>query len=263
MADHKDLKRLIRARMRKTGESYTSTRAQILKAHTAPGGKPAEVQPAEQVAPPASQSSPDTGQGMYPFQRFTEHAKKVLTLAQSEAERSHHGYIGTEHVLLGLLREKEGVASHVLTSLGVEFDKVHATIESVLGRTKSIPIQQIIPTSRVKQAIEISFAEARRMGSKYVGTEHLLLGVLVEGQGIAAHVLEDMGADLKTVRREITRLRHDTPAPSVAPGAAVPASGDVHLLLALLASDGPAGRILREAGLSPEFVRERVRELEG
>src|SRR5438067_1735976 len=147
---------------------------------------------------------------MYPFERFTERAKKVLTLAQEEAERSHHSYIGTEHLLLGLLREGEGLAAKVLNNLGVEINKVRATIESVLGRNERIIIQQIIPTSRVKKVIEISFEEARRMGNNYVGTEHLLLGLLIEGEGIAAHVLEDLGATLEKVRGEIDRLLHES-----------------------------------------------------
>jgi ATP-dependent Clp protease ATP-binding subunit ClpC len=146
---------------------------------------------------------------VYPFERFTERAKKVLTLAQEEAERSHHSYIGTEHLLLGLLREGEGLAAKVLNNLGVEIGKVRQTIESVLGRNERIIIQQIIPTSRVKKVIEISFEEARRMGHNYVGTEHLLLGLLIEGEGIAAHVLEDLGATLDKVRSEIERLLHD------------------------------------------------------
>ncbi|MBJ7605123.1 MAG: ATP-dependent Clp protease ATP-binding subunit [Candidatus Dormibacteraeota bacterium] len=146
----------------------------------------------------------------YPYERFTERAKKVLTLAQEEAERSHHSYIGTEHLLLGLLREGEGLAAKVLNNLGVEIGKVRQTIESVLGRSERIVIQQIIPTSRVKRVIEISFEEARRMGKTYVGTEHLLLGLLIEGEGIAAHVLEDLGASLDKVRAETERMLHDS-----------------------------------------------------
>ncbi|HUY56508.1 MAG TPA: ATP-dependent Clp protease ATP-binding subunit [Candidatus Micrarchaeaceae archaeon] len=143
---------------------------------------------------------------MYPFERFTEKAKKVLTLAQDEAERSHHSYIGTEHLLLGLLREGEGLAAKVLSNLGVEIDKVRDTIDSVLGRNERIIVQQIIPTSRVKKVIEIAFEEAKRMNNTYVGTEHLLLGLLIEGEGIAAHVLEDLGANLEKVRHELDSL---------------------------------------------------------
>ncbi len=148
---------------------------------------------------------------MYPFERFTERAKQVLTLAQEEAERSHHSYIGTEHLLLGLLREGEGLAAKVLANLGVEIGKVRQTIESLLGRDKGLTVlQQIIPTSRVKKVVEISFEEARRMGHNYVGTEHLLLGLLSEGEGIAAHILEDLGATTDKVRAEIERLLHDS-----------------------------------------------------
>ncbi|HWO92997.1 MAG TPA: ATP-dependent Clp protease ATP-binding subunit [Methylomirabilota bacterium] len=145
---------------------------------------------------------------MFPFETFTERAKKVLALAQEEAEKSHHSYIGTEHVLLGLLREGDGIAAKVLNNLGVEIEKVRQTLESLVGRDKGLTVlQQIIPTSRVKKVIEISFEEARRLGHNYVGSEHLLLGLLSEGEGIAAHVLQDLGATLDKVRAEIERLR--------------------------------------------------------
>jgi enamine deaminase RidA (YjgF/YER057c/UK114 family) len=143
---------------------------------------------------------------VYPFERFTNRAKKVLTLAQEEAERAHHSYIGTEHLLLGLMREGEGLAGKALDNLGVEINEVRTTIESVLGRNEKIIIKQTIPTSRVKKVVELSFEEARKMGNPYVGTEHLLLGILVEGEGIAAHVLQDLGATLEKVRGEIQKL---------------------------------------------------------
>ena len=160
---------------------------------------------------------------MFPFERFTERAKKVLALAQEEAERSHHSYIGTEHVLLGLLREGDGIAGKVLNNLGVEIEKVRQTVESLVGRDKGLTVlQQIIPTSRVKKVIELSFEEARRTGHNYVGSEHLLLGLLTEGEGIAAHVLLDLGATLDKVRAEIERLRQgstveDTESPPKKP----------------------------------------------
>ncbi len=112
---------------------------------------------------------------------------------------------------MGLLREGEGLAAKVLANLGVEIGKVRQTIESLLGRDKGLTVlQQIIPTSRVKKVVEISFEEARRMGHNYVGTEHLLLGLLSEGEGIAAHILEDLGATTDKVRAEIERLLHDS-----------------------------------------------------
>ncbi|MGH7640386.1 MAG: Clp protease N-terminal domain-containing protein [Candidatus Dormibacteria bacterium] len=143
---------------------------------------------------------------MYPYERFTEKAKLVLTLAQDEAEKAKLSYIGTEHVLLGLLREGDGLAAKVLANLGVEIEKVRETIESALGRNERIIVQQIIPTSRVKQVIEFAFEEAKRMNNSYVGTEHLLLGLQLEGEGLAARVLEDLGANQDKVRAELDKL---------------------------------------------------------
>jgi ATP-dependent Clp protease ATP-binding subunit ClpC len=142
---------------------------------------------------------------MYPFERFNEDAKRTLTLAQEEAERSHHSYIGTEHLLLALLRVETGTAYRVLINLGVAIDPVREAIKSVLGRNERIFIRTIIPTSRVKQVIEISFGEARRMGHNFVDTGHLLMGLIIEGEGIAAHVLQDMGATLEKVVPAVER----------------------------------------------------------
>ncbi len=149
---------------------------------------------------------------MYPFDRLTEKAKKALTLAQAEAERAHHSYIGTEHLLLGLMREEESLAARVLANLGLEIDLVRATIDSMLGRTERIIVQQIIPTSRVKKVLEIAFDEAKRVDVHYVGTEHILLGLLIEGEGLAAHVLEDLGATLERVRAELAAQPPDPDA---------------------------------------------------
>ena len=146
---------------------------------------------------------------MYPYDRFSERAKAVLTLAQGEAEKSHHSYIGTEHILLGLLREGDGLAARVLGNLGVEIDKVRSTIDSFLRAGERVIVQQIIPTSRVKKVIEIAYEEAKRMNDTSVGTEHLLLGLLIEGEGIAAHVLEDLGANLESVRAQIEKLAQE------------------------------------------------------
>jgi hypothetical protein len=136
---------------------------------------------------------------VYPFERFDEDAKKVLTLAQQEAERAKHSYIGTEHLLLGVVRS-DGGGRRVLDQLGVEEAAVRRTIEGVLGRNERVIIQQIIPTSRVKKVIEISFDVARRESSSHVSSEHLLVGLLEEGEGIAAHVLVDLGASLDAVQ---------------------------------------------------------------
>ena len=132
---------------------------------------------------------------MYPFERFTDTAKKVLTLAQEEAERAHHSYIGTEHLLLGLIRAGDGVAAIALQSLGIELGPVRETIATVLGRNERILVQEIIPTSRVKKVIEIAFEESRRENQPHVGTAELLTALVIEGDGIAAHVLGDLGVD--------------------------------------------------------------------
>jgi ATP-dependent Clp protease ATP-binding subunit ClpA len=144
---------------------------------------------------------------MYPFERFSEATKHVLTLAQEEAERGHRSYIGTEHLLLGLLRERDTVASVVLDRINVDIADVRHMIDMVLAADERMVIQHIIPTSRVKNVIEIAFTEARRMGDGFVGTEHLLLGLLIEGDGIGAHVLSDLGANLENVKAEIEFVR--------------------------------------------------------
>jgi hypothetical protein len=198
---------------------------------------------------------------MYPFERFTERAKKALTLAQEEAERSHHSYIGTEHLLLGVLRVEEGVAAVALNSLGVEIGGVRSTIESVLGRNERLIIQQIIPTSRVKKVIELAFEEARRMGNSYVGTEHLLLGLLVEGEGIAAHVLQDLGANLERVRSEIDRLHHEMPPEGAEPeggrgpgGAGPPFGPTSHVVTSHFSTHVPAAGLRAPALYGPEEI---------
>jgi flavin reductase (DIM6/NTAB) family NADH-FMN oxidoreductase RutF len=130
---------------------------------------------------------------MYPFERFAEDAKKALTLAQAEAEASHHSYIGTEHLLLAMLRVP-GAAQNVLTGMGIEVDQVRNRVRLVLGRNERILIQEIIPTSRVKKVIELAFSEASRLNTETVDTGHLLLGLVLEGESIGYRVLEDLGA---------------------------------------------------------------------
>ncbi len=142
---------------------------------------------------------------MYPFERFAQDAQQSLTYAQEEAERSHHSYIGTEHLLLGLLRLSNGSGRDVLRELAVDIETVRSTIAAVLGRNERIIIQQIIPTSRVKVVIEIAFDEARRMGHDRVDSGHLLMALVMEGEGIAAHVLEDLGATAQKVVAALER----------------------------------------------------------
>src|SRR5947209_13590058 len=127
------------------------------------------------------------------FDSFTERARKVLSLAQEEAQRFQHNYIGAEHLLLGLLREGEGVAAQVLRKLGVDLSRVRDAVEQIIGRGDRIVLGQIGLTPRSKKIIELAVDEARRLNRHYVGTEHLLLGIVREGEGIAARVLTNLG----------------------------------------------------------------------
>ncbi len=128
------------------------------------------------------------------FDRFTERAKKVLGLAQEEAQRFQHNYIGTEHLLLGLIREGEGVAAKVLSNLGVELNQVREAVEAMIGRGDRIVLGEIGLTPRAKKVIELAVDEAHRLNHHYIGTEHLLLGLVREGEGIAAQVLQSLGS---------------------------------------------------------------------
>src|SRR5213078_4538415 len=135
------------------------------------------------------------------FDKFTERARKVLTLAQEEAQRFNHNYIGTEHLLLGLVREGDGVAARVLSNMGVQLPKVRSAVEFIIGRGEGAVVGEIGLTPRAKKVIELAIDEARRLNHHYIGTEHLLLGLVREGEGIAAGVLESLGVNLAKVRR--------------------------------------------------------------
>ncbi|MHB1131223.1 MAG: ATP-dependent Clp protease ATP-binding subunit [Chloroflexota bacterium] len=136
------------------------------------------------------------------FDKFTERARKVLTLAQEEAQRFNHNYIGTEHLLLGLVREGDGVAAKVLANMGVELNKVRSAVEFIIGRGDRMVMGEIGLTPRAKKVIELAVDEARRLNHHYIGTEHLLLGLVREGEGIAAGVLESLGVSLEKVRAQ-------------------------------------------------------------
>jgi ATP-dependent Clp protease ATP-binding subunit ClpC len=140
------------------------------------------------------------------FEKFTERARKVLTLSQEEAQRFNHNYIGTEHILLGLLKEGDGVAVKVLTGLGVDLEKIRQAVEASIGRGEKTVSGEIGLTPRAKRVIELAVDEARRLHHNYIGTEHLLLGLLREGEGVAAGVLEGFGITLEKVRAEVVRL---------------------------------------------------------
>jgi len=140
------------------------------------------------------------------FEKFSERARRVLTLAQEEARRLNHSYIGTEHILLGLVREEEGVATKVLVNLGVSLSKVRSAVEFIIGHGEKSGSGEIGLTPRAKKVIELAIDEARHLGHNYIGTEHLLLGLLREGEGVAAGVLDSLGITLERARAETTRI---------------------------------------------------------
>jgi hypothetical protein len=137
------------------------------------------------------------------FDKFTERARKVLALATEEAQRFGHPYIGTEHLLLGLVREEEGVAARVLTNMGVQLPKVRSAMEFSIGRGEGAGVGETGLTPRAKKVIELAVDEARRLDDHHIGTEHLLLGLVREGEGNGAGILESLGTDLDKVRQQV------------------------------------------------------------
>ena len=156
------------------------------------------------------------------FERFTDRARRVVVLAQEEARLLNHNYIGTEHILLGLIHEGEGVAARGLQSLGIRLDSVRSQVVDTIGHGHQSPTGHIPFTPRAKKVLELSLREALQLGHNYIGTEHILLGLIREGDGVAAQVLEKLGADLPKVRHTVIQLLSggsgDEPAPATAGG---------------------------------------------
>ena len=142
------------------------------------------------------------------LERFTDRARQVVVLAQEEARMLNHNYIGTEHILLGLIHEGDGVAARSLESLGISLDAVRQQVEEIIGRGHQAPWGHIPFTPRAKKVLELSLREALQLGHGYIGTEHILLGLLREGDGVAAQVLVTLGADLNRVLRQVIQLLH-------------------------------------------------------
>src|SRR5271166_1106319 len=172
------------------------------------------------------------------FERFTDRARRVVVLAQEEARMLNHNYIGTEHILLGLIHEGEGVAAKALESLGISVEAVRQQVEEIIGQGQQAPSGHIPFTPRAKKVLELSLREALQLGHNYIGTEHILLGLIREGEGVAAHVLVRLGADLNRVRQQVIQLLHgrhreglETSHPELWPG---PAGGSERQLLAEL-----------------------------
>jgi ATP-dependent Clp protease ATP-binding subunit ClpC len=143
------------------------------------------------------------------FERFTDRARRVVVLAQEEARMLNHNYIGTEHILLGLIHEGEGVAAKALESLGLSLDAVRGQVEEIIGQGQQAPSGHIPFTPRAKKAMELSLRESLQLGHDYIGTEHILLGLIREGEGVGAQVLVKLGADLTRARQQIIQQLSD------------------------------------------------------
>jgi ATP-dependent Clp protease ATP-binding subunit ClpC len=142
------------------------------------------------------------------FERFTDRARRVVVLAQEEARMLNHNYIGTEHILLGLAHEGEGVAAKALEALDIHLEAVRQQVEQIIGKGQQAPSGHIPFTPRAKKVLELSLRESLQLGHDYIGTEHILLGLIREGDGVAAQVLVRLGADLNRVRAEVIKLVH-------------------------------------------------------
>src|SRR5437870_141860 len=140
------------------------------------------------------------------FERFTDRARRVVVLAQEEARMLNHNYIGTEHLLLGLIHEGEGVAAKALESMNISLEGVRQQVEEIIGQGQAAPTGHIPFTPRAKKVLELSLREALQLGHNYIGTEHILLGLIREGEGVAAQVLQKLGADLNRVRQQVIQL---------------------------------------------------------
>jgi len=140
------------------------------------------------------------------FEKFTDKARRVVVLAQEEAKLLNHNYIGTEHILLGLIHEGEGVAAKALESLGISLESVREQVQEIIGQGQQAPTGHIPFTPRAKKVLELSLREALQLGHSYIGTEHLLLGLIREGEGVAAQVLTKLGADTNRVRQQVIQL---------------------------------------------------------
>lgn len=187
---------------------------------------------------------------------FTDRVRKVLQLAREEAARLHHEFVGTEHILLGIIREGEGVAAAVLTNLNVDLEEISARIEETVkqGKAAAQAGPDLPYTSRAKKVLEFSMSEARQLNHAYVGTEHLLLGVLREEKGIGAQVLTEAGVTLEAARSEVLRLlSSEMPASDTTPPTtqSVPYTPDARGSLQLALQEA---RDLKAASLGPELL---------
>ena len=215
------------------------------------------------------------------FERFTDRARRVVVLAQEEARMLNHNYIGTEHILLGLIHEGEGVAAKALESLGISLEGVRDQVEEIIGQGQTAPAGHIPFTPRAKKVLELSLREALQLGHNYIGTEHILLGLIREGEGVAAQVLQKLGADLNRVRQQVEEIIGQG---QQAPSGHIPFTprakkvlelslrealqlghnyiGTEHILLGLIREgEGVAAQVLQKLGADLNRVRQQVIQL--
>jgi ATP-dependent Clp protease ATP-binding subunit ClpC len=186
------------------------------------------------------------------FERFTDRSRRIVVLAQEEARRLDHNWIGTEHILLGLIREGEGVAARALESIGVSLDVVRQKVEEIIGRGQQAPSGHIPFTPRAKKVLELSLREALQLGDNYIGTEHILLGLVREGDGVAAQVLVTLGADLNRVREEVIQLVPAHPAEDPEPSVRVRLETVEQRLTIMEQQVERLGSLLRQHGIDPQ-----------
>ena len=215
------------------------------------------------------------------FERFTDRARRVVVLAQEEARMLNHNYIGTEHILLGLIHEGEGVAAKGLESLGISLEAVRAQVEEIIGQGQQAPSGHIPFTPRAKKVLELSLREALQLGHNYIGTEHILLGLIHEGEGVAAKGLESLGISLEAVRAQVEEIIGQG---QQAPSGHIPFTprakkvlelslrealqlghnyiGTEHILLGLIREgEGVAAQVLVKLGADLNRVRQQVIQL--
>jgi ATP-dependent Clp protease ATP-binding subunit ClpC len=214
------------------------------------------------------------------FEKFSDRARRVVVLSQEEARLLNHNYIGTEHILLGLVHEDEGVAARALGSLNIRLDAVRREVEEIIGQGGSPPSDHMPFTPRAKKVLELSLREAIQGGHNYIGTEHILLGLLREGEGVACQVLVKLGASLPNVRARVLQLAAESTSEGAGGWVFRPSSelaavldeahrvaearGEaqvmpIHLFLAAVEHpDGAAGRMLQIVGVDPEELRRQA-----
>ena len=191
------------------------------------------------------------------FERFTDRARRVVVLAQEEARMLNHNYIGTEHILLGLIHEGEGVAAKALESLGISLEGVRSQVEEIIGQGQQAPSGHIPFTPRAKKVLELSLREALQLGHNYIGTEHILLGLIREGEGVAAQVLVKLGADLNRVRQQVIQLLSGYQGKEPQASGGGPAEGTPSTSLVLDQFGRNLTQAARESKLDPVIGREK------